>query len=139
MPCCACQGDRADAVYDSVGDGARPSRGAPLGARGVGVDIDPFGLTKAARMRVGRGSRIASGFLNEDLFLKTSARQTVVTLFSRKRSTCRAPEAATRAQARHPHRLALDHMGDWNRKRPCAFEAAIATPHLFWIIPDADA
>jgi SAM-dependent methyltransferase len=73
----------ADVVYDlGSGDGRIPITAAKLfGARGVGIEIDPFHL-RIARDNVakaGIGERVT--FLNEDLFLADIHDATVVTLF----------------------------------------------------------
>ena len=72
-----------DVVYDlGSGDGRIPITAAKLfGARGVGIEIDPFHL-RIARDNVskaGIGERVT--FLNEDLFQADIHDATVVTLF----------------------------------------------------------
>ena len=72
-----------DVVYDlGSGDGRIPITAAKLfGARGVGIEIDPFHL-RVARDNVakaGMGERVT--FLNEDLFQADIHDATVVTLF----------------------------------------------------------
>ncbi len=72
-----------DVVYDlGSGDGRIPITAAKLfGARGVGIEIDPFHL-RVARDNVakaGIGERVT--FLNEDLFQADIHDATVVTLF----------------------------------------------------------
>ena len=72
-----------DVVYDlGSGDGRIPITAATLfGARGVGIEIDPFHL-RIARDNVakaGIGERVT--FLNEDLFQADIHDATVVTLF----------------------------------------------------------
>src|SRR5256885_6645964 len=73
----------ADVVYDlGSGDGRIPITAATMfGARGVGIEIDPFHL-RIARDNVakaGIGDRVT--FLNEDLFQADIHDATVVTLF----------------------------------------------------------
>ena len=73
----------ADVVYDlGCGDGRIVIAAARhLGARGVGVDIDPLRIAESREnaRRAGVTDRIR--FLNEDLFLTDIGEATVVTLF----------------------------------------------------------
>jgi len=73
----------ADLVYDlGSGDGRIPITAATkYGARGVGIEIDPFYLRDAKDnlAKVGAGDRVR--FLNEDLFQADIHDATVVTLF----------------------------------------------------------
>jgi SAM-dependent methyltransferase len=73
----------ADVVYDlGSGDGRIPITAAKLfGARGVGIEIDPFHLRVAQdnMAKAGIGERVT--FLNEDLFQADIHDATVVTLF----------------------------------------------------------
>src|SRR5213594_5162316 len=73
----------ADVVYDlGSGDGRIPITAAKLyGARGVGIEIDPFHL-RVARDNVAKaGVADRVRFLNEDLFQADIHEATVVTLF----------------------------------------------------------
>jgi hypothetical protein len=73
----------ADVVYDlGSGDGRIPiTAAAKFGARGVGIEIDPFYLRDAIdnRARAGVVDRVL--FLNQDLFEADISGATVVTLF----------------------------------------------------------
>jgi SAM-dependent methyltransferase len=73
----------ADIVYDlGSGDGRIPITAAKkYGARGVGIEIDPFHLREAKDnlANAGVGDRVR--FLNEDLFQADIHEATVVTLF----------------------------------------------------------
>jgi SAM-dependent methyltransferase len=73
----------ADIVYDlGSGDGRIPITAAQkYGARGVGIEIDPFYLRDAADnlKRAGVGDRVR--FLNQDLFASDISEATVVTIF----------------------------------------------------------
>jgi len=73
----------ADIVYDlGSGDGRIPITAAQkYGARGVGIEIDPFHLRDAKDnlVKAGVGDRVR--FLNEDLFQADIHEATVVTLF----------------------------------------------------------
>ena len=73
----------ADVVYDlGSGDGRIPITAAKLfGARGVGIEIDPFHLRVARDdvAKAGVGDRVM--FLNEDLFQAVIHEATVVTIF----------------------------------------------------------
>ena len=73
----------ADVVYDlGSGDGRIPITAAKLfGARGVGIEIDPFHLRVARDdvAKAGVGDRVK--FLNEDLFQAVIHEATVVTIF----------------------------------------------------------
>src|SRR6266496_30769 len=73
----------ADVVYDlGSGDGRIPITAAKtFGARGVGIEIDPFHLRIARdnMARAGVGDRVT--FLNEDLFQADIHDATVVTIF----------------------------------------------------------
>jgi SAM-dependent methyltransferase len=72
-----------DVVYDlGSGDGRIPITAAKMfGARGVGIEIDPFHLRIARddMAKAGVGDRVR--FLNEDLFQADIREATVVTLF----------------------------------------------------------
>ena len=72
-----------DVVYDlGSGDGRIPITAAKkYGARGVGIEIDPFYLRDAIdnRAKAGVGDRVT--FLNQDLFDANISDATVVTLF----------------------------------------------------------
>ena len=72
-----------DVVYDlGSGDGRIPITAAKkYGARGVGIEIDPFHLRDAIdnRAKAGVGDRVT--FLNRDLFDANIGDATVVTLF----------------------------------------------------------
>ena len=74
---------RADIVYDlGSGDGRIPITAArKFGARGVGIEIDPFYLRDAIdnRAKAGVGDRVV--FLNQDFFETDISEATVVTLF----------------------------------------------------------
>jgi len=73
----------ADVVYDlGSGDGRIPITAAKTyGARGVGIEIDPFVLREAFDnlKKSGVGDRVV--FLNQDLFKADISEATVVTLF----------------------------------------------------------
>jgi SAM-dependent methyltransferase len=73
----------ADVVYDlGSGDGRIPITAAEkYGARGVGIEIDPFHLRIARdnMAKAGVGERVR--FLNEDLFQADIREATVVTIF----------------------------------------------------------
>jgi len=73
----------ADVVYDlGSGDGRIPITAATTyGARGVGIEIDPFVLREAFDnlKKAGVGDRVL--FLNQDLFTTDISAATVVTLF----------------------------------------------------------
>jgi SAM-dependent methyltransferase len=71
----------ADVVYDlGSGDGRIPITAAKLfGARGVGIEIDPFHLRVARDDLASVGDRVK--FLNEDLFQADIHEATVVTIF----------------------------------------------------------
>ena len=73
----------ADVVYDlGSGDGRIPITAAKTyGARGVGIEIDPFVLREAFDnlKKAGVGDRVL--FLNQDLFKADISEATVVTLF----------------------------------------------------------
>src|SRR3954470_16516372 len=73
----------ADIVYDlGSGDGRIPITAAQrYGARGVGIEIDPFYLRDAYdnAKKAGVGERVR--FLNQDLFAADISEATVVTLF----------------------------------------------------------
>jgi len=72
-----------DVVYDlGSGDGRIPITAAKMfGARGVGIEIDPFYLRVARDdvAKAGVGDRVR--FLNEDLFQSDIHEATVVTIF----------------------------------------------------------
>jgi SAM-dependent methyltransferase len=72
-----------DVVYDlGSGDGRIPIAAAKTyGARGVGIEIDPFVLREAFDnlKKAGVGDRVR--FLNQDLFTADISAATVVTLF----------------------------------------------------------
>ena len=72
-----------DVVYDlGSGDGRIPITAATMyGARGIGIEIDPFHLRIARdnMVKAGVGDRVS--FLNEDLFQADIRAATVVTLF----------------------------------------------------------
>ena len=73
----------ADVVYDlGSGDGRIPITAAKTyGARGVGIEIDPFYLRDALdnRAKAGVGDRVR--FINQDLFEADISPATVVTVF----------------------------------------------------------
>lgn len=73
----------ADVVYDlGSGDGRIPITAAEkFGARGVGIEIDPFMISQAQGnlARSHAGGRVT--FINEDLFDTDISKATVVTLF----------------------------------------------------------
>src|SRR5262249_40544881 len=73
----------ADIVYDlGSGDGRIPITAAKLyGARGVGIEIDPFHLRVARDNVVKAGVADRVRFLNEDLFQSDIHEATVVTIF----------------------------------------------------------
>jgi tRNA A58 N-methylase Trm61 len=72
-----------DIVYDlGSGDGRIPITAAQkFGARGVGIEIDPFHIQQSQGnlARAGVGGRVT--FLNQDLFEADLTEATVVTLF----------------------------------------------------------
>jgi SAM-dependent methyltransferase len=74
---------RADIVYDlGSGDGRIPITAAKkYGARGVGIEIDPFHLREAKDNLASAGVGDRVRFLNEDLFQADIHEATVVTLF----------------------------------------------------------
>ena len=73
----------ADVVYDlGSGDGRIPITAAKTyGARGVGIEIDPFYLRDAIDNRAKAGVADRVTFLNQDLFEADIRPATVVTLF----------------------------------------------------------
>ena len=73
----------ADIVYDlGSGDGRIPITAAKTyGARGVGIEIDPFYLRDAIDNRAKAGVADRVTFLNQDLFEADIRPATVVTLF----------------------------------------------------------
>jgi SAM-dependent methyltransferase len=73
----------ADVVYDlGSGDGRIPITAAKVyGARGVGIEIDPFHLRVARDNMAKAGVTDRVRFLNEDLFQADIHEATVVTLF----------------------------------------------------------
>jgi predicted RNA methylase len=76
-----------DVVYDlGSGDGRIPISAAKLGARAVGVDIDPVRIREAnenLKIAAATDSTITSRvrFLNQDLFTTDISEATVVTLY----------------------------------------------------------
>jgi SAM-dependent methyltransferase len=73
----------ADVVYDlGSGDGRIPITAAErFGARGVGVEIDPFMVTQAEGNRARSPARDRVRFVTGDLFEADLSEATVVTLF----------------------------------------------------------
>jgi SAM-dependent methyltransferase len=73
----------ADVVYDlGSGDGRIPITAAEkFGARGVGIDIDPFQILQANGNLARSAARSRVTFRNEDLFEADIRDATVVTLF----------------------------------------------------------
>jgi SAM-dependent methyltransferase len=73
----------SDVVYDlGSGDGRIPLTAAEkFGARGVGIDIDPFQILQANGNRARSPARDRVVFRNEDLFEADIRDATVVTLF----------------------------------------------------------
>ncbi|MQA31400.1 MAG: methyltransferase domain-containing protein [Luteitalea sp.] len=73
----------ADVVYDlGSGDGRIPITAAEkFGARGVGIEIDPFHVLQAEGNLARSGARGRVTFRNEDLFEADIRDATVVTLF----------------------------------------------------------
>ena len=98
----------ADVVYDlGSGDGRIPITAAKLfGARGVGIEIDPFHLRVARddMVKAGVGDRVT--FLNEDLFQADIHEATVVThLLAAEAQSAADPQVPARAGARDAHRV----------------------------------
>jgi SAM-dependent methyltransferase len=73
---------KGDVVYDlGCGDGRIVIAAARLGARGVGIDIDPQRIRESRENARAAGVRDRVTFRNEDLFEADIAGATVVTLF----------------------------------------------------------
>jgi len=123
-----------DVVYDlGCGDGRIVITAVrDFGARGVGVDIDPLRIAESRENARQAGVTDRIRFLTEDLFLTDLGDATVVTLFlSQEVNLAVRPEAAARAQARHPRRLALAPHGRLEAARDRArSKRRSRSPHL---------
>jgi SAM-dependent methyltransferase len=73
---------KGDVVYDlGCGDGRIVIAAAKLGARGVGIDIDPQRIKESQENAVAAGVADRVSFRNEDLFEAKISDATVVALF----------------------------------------------------------
>ena len=125
-----------DVVYDlGSGDGRFVIAAAKLGARGVGVEIDPQRVRDANEnvRRSGLGTRVT--ILHQDLFLTDISEATVVTLYL-------LPELNMKLRPKllkelKPGARVVSHqfgMGDW---KPDWMIAVGDSPAYLWTIPSA--
>ena len=130
----------ADAVYDlGCGDGRIVITAARhLGARGVGVDIDPLRIDESREnaRRAGVTDRIR--FLNEDLFRTDISEATVVTLFlSQEVNLAVRPKLQRELKPGTRIVSHWHHMGDWKPQETVRVRSGDREhPIYLWIIPD---
>jgi SAM-dependent methyltransferase len=126
-----------DVVYDlGCGDGEIVIAAALLGARGVGVDIDPERVTNARRNAVQAGVTDRVTFVEQDLFETDVSAATVVTLYL-------GPELNKRLRPKllrelRPGTRIVSHdfsMGDWVPERTMTVPQAPGHQVLLWRVP----
>lgn len=126
---------KTDVVYDlGCGDGRIVVSAAKLGARGVGIDIDPERIKEANDNAQREGVTELVTFRNEDLFATDLNPATVVTLYL-------LPATLTRLRPKlwkelRPGTRIVAHdfdLGDWQPERTVEFEGHRL---FFWTIPE---
>jgi SAM-dependent methyltransferase len=127
----------ADVVYDlGCGDGEIVIAAAALGARGVGVDLDPERIrnARANAARAGVSDRVT--FLEQDLFTTDVSAATVVTLYLLPELNARLRPKLRRELAPGSRIVSHDFgMGDWVPER--TVEVPLARMHrvFVWRVP----
>ena len=125
-----------DVVYDlGCGDGRIVVTAAKLGARGIGIDIDPQRVKEANEnvMRSGVGDRVK--ILNQDLFTTDVSEANVVTLYLL--PTLNLKLRPTLWKTLKPGTRVVSHdfdMGDWKPEQTLQVDGA--TIYYWTITPD---
>ena len=123
-----------DVVYDlGCGDGRLVVAAAKLGARGVGIDIDPQRVKEANEnvQKNGVGDRV--GILNQDLFTTDISEATVVTLYLLPSLNLKLRPKLWREL--RPGSRVVSHafdMGDWKPEQTLDVDGRTV---YFWVIP----
>ncbi len=127
-----------DVVYDlGCGDGRIVVRAAQLGARAVGIDIDPQRIAESRQRARAEGVEDRTRFVEADLFEADVHEATVVTLFLWPQVNLRLrPKLLD--QLRPGTRVVsyMHDMGDWKPQR--TIEVGHSRVYL-WVIPPAGA
>jgi SAM-dependent methyltransferase len=124
-----------DVVYDlGCGDGRIVVRAAQLGARGVGIDIDPVRIAESRARARAEGVEQRVEFRQGDLFEADVRPATVVTLFLWPQVNLRLRPRLL-AQLRPGTRVVsyMHDMGDWKPEREV--EVVGGRKVYLWIVP----
>ena len=123
-----------DVVYDlGCGDGRLVVTAAKLGARGVGIDINPERIAESNQNAQKEGVTARVKFLNEDLFEADIKQATVVTLYL-------LPDLNLKLRPKlwrdlKPGTRIVSHaftMGDWNPEKEIVVDGRTI---YFWTVP----
>jgi ubiquinone/menaquinone biosynthesis C-methylase UbiE len=135
------QVDESDVIYDlGCGDGQILITAAlRVGARGVGIDIDPVRIREAQTKAEQAGISDRLTFREQDLFESRFEEASIVILYLLPHLNFKLRPALLQQLKPGTRIVSIDfEMGDWQPEKVIKLEIEEETTLYFWTIPEAD-